>query len=452
MNLLSYLFVKRLYPFYEESLRKRKTYSYFTEYNKNMGMDREEIKNIQWNKLKALLAYSYENVPYYKECFDRLSLQLDDIKSIEDLDKIPVLTKEIIKSRFNDLISVEYKDSVLVKSTGGSTGVPLKFGYSRESYERRTAVMWRGYSWGRVIQGDKTLYLWGADILPVGVFGKYKAKLHNYLFNRKFINTFNLSSNNISEYVNQINGYDAKVIIAYTTPLFLIAQYILDNKITVKQPLSILTGAEPLYDYQREIIEKAFNCEVFNTYGSREVMLMASECEQHNGLHINEDHLIIETVKDNAAVTGVSGNVLVTDLHNYAMPFIRYENGDLATLSDSECSCGLPFKKLDSIDGRSLDCIKTPSGRLLPGEFFPHLLKDFSVIKEFQVIQDRLDHLKVIIVPAYEGGGSDIANIKTIIIDNIGLDVEVEIDLVEKIDKTLSGKHRVAISLLDGEA
>ncbi len=158
------------------------------------------------------------------------------------------------------------------------------------------------------------------------------------------LNSFAMNANNMHEYVDDINRYRPKALVSYVNPLYELAKYIIDNKLSVFSPKTILTGAEPLHDFQREVIEKAFNCNVYNTFGCREFMLMSAECREHKNLHINIDHLVVETVsEDGLAITGESGDLVVTDLYNYGMPLIRYLNGDRATLVNSSCGCNNPL-------------------------------------------------------------------------------------------------------------
>ena len=167
---------------------------------------------------------------------------------------------------------------------------------------------------------------------------------------------------------------------------------------TIHQPKAIIGAAEALQDFQRTIIRKAFDCPSYNTYGCREFMLIASECENHT-LHRNIDHLVVELRKpESYPDDSKTGEVIVTDLFNYGMPFIRYLNGDMATASDTPCSCGRGLATLASVDGRILDTIRTPDGRVLAGQFFPFMLKDVKGLQRFQVVQRQLDRLDLSIV------------------------------------------------------
>ncbi|KZZ11430.1 polysaccharide biosynthesis protein, partial [Oleiphilus sp. HI0078] len=391
----SWLFRTLLYPLYETHMAKRKTLAYVHEYQENQNRSLSTLESIQLDKLRALLVHTYENCAFYQSQWDQIGFDPAAVESVKDLEVLPVLDKDVIRDNYEGFVAATHKGKNIKKATGGSSGVPFRFELDQESNERRQGVMWRGYGNLGAGLGVKSLYLWGANIAPVGAKSALKDKLYHAFYNRKILNSFEMTAYNLGTYVEQINAYKAEAIVSYVNPLVTLADYIIENDITIKSPKSILTGAEPLYEFQREKIERAFRAPVYNTYGCREFMLIGSECKEKNGLHTNIDHLVVELLGDQNKViseAGVSGDVVVTDLHNYGFPLIRYRNGDRATISSATtCQCGSPFPLLQSIDGRKLDVIKTPDGRTIPGEFFPHLLKDFTSIKQFQVVQNTLD-------------------------------------------------------------
>jgi phenylacetate-CoA ligase len=259
------------------------------------------------------------------------------------------------------------------------------------------------------------------------------------------LDSFPMSESNMSEYADAIDAYRPEIIVAYVGPLVRLAEWLLANGRRVHAPAAILGGAEALIDSQRETIERAFGAPAFNTYGCREFMLIASECERREGLHLNADHLLVETIAGTRA--GAAGEVVITDLHNYGMPFLRYSNGDLATRDGGgSCACGRGLPRLASVDGRKLDAIRTRSGHLLPGEFFPHMLKDIDGIQRFQVVQDSLDTLDISIVrgKGFDPAGLDYARRELAKV--IGNDAEIRFHFVDEIPTGANGKFRVTIS------
>jgi len=449
LNAYGKIFRYVLFPFYESFLRRRQTLKFLKEAEQVLSLSSEEVREKQWEKLKVLLEHAYEQVPYYRQLWDGLGLPPSKINSLDDFSKLPILTKDIVRQEYDNLIAANYRGKSKTKSTGGSTGQPFSYEYTYESHKKREAIAMRGYGMAGAGLGVKTWQLWGQDLIHPGWFKSTKNKMFHRFYNRKIANSFAMSTENLQSYVDDYNKFRPSAIVSYTSPLVQLAEFIINNKLTVHRPDTILTGAEPLYEFQREIIEKAFQAQVHNTYGCREVMLIASECDEQNGLHINSDHLVVEVINSTGMpVIEETGQIIVTDLSNYAMPLIRYENGDQAILADETSDNLFPFPKLRSLEGRKLDVIKTPDGRLLPGEFFPHLLKDFVGIRKFQIVQKKLNELNIAIVKSHSFGKSEEESILGIIKNHVGDEVEVIISYPNEIPLTKSGKFRVTISEL----
>ncbi|HJT99196.1 MAG TPA: phenylacetate--CoA ligase family protein, partial [Rhodanobacteraceae bacterium] len=303
------LFRHVLFPLYESGLRRRKTLAYLAEYEKSQWLSRDEIATLQWRKLKALVEHCHREVPYYRKQWAALGVAPADIKTPADYARLPLLTKADIRANFEDLKAESWKARILYKATGGSTGEPLRFGYTRESHERRTAVMWRGYGWAGARMGRRTLYLWGGAVGDPGRKQLLKDRLYHAAFGRRVLDSFPMSESNMASYADAIDAYRPDIMVAYVGPLVRLSQWLIANNRRVHKPQAILGGAEALLGYQREIIERAFGAPAYNTYGCREFMLIASECEARDGLHVNADHLLVETLP--------ASDVVVTDLSNY---------------------------------------------------------------------------------------------------------------------------------------
>lgn len=453
-DLYGLLFRKFIYSFYEKTFAGRSTPDYVREYLDNCELSQESLKQLQIKKLKNLLLYANENCAYYRETWKKIGFDPRGFEQLTDLQCLPVLDKATIAENYDGFVSMLHSGSNIRKTTGGSSGEPFHFELDHESNERRQGVMWRDYGHLGAGLGVKTLYVWGAHIAPVGKKTKIKDYLYNRFYNRKVLNSFKMSEANVEQFIIAHNRYRARALVGYVNPLVSMAQYVLKHGLRVHAPESILTGAEPLFEFQREIIEKAFRAPVYNTYGCREFMLIAAECKERAGLHVNTDHLLVELLDDNRQPVECSepGDVVVTDLHNYGFPLIRYQNGDRASWKlGQNCKCGSVFPLLSKIEGRKLDMLKTPDGRMLPGEFFPHLLKDFSAIEQFQIVQDSIDEVKLYLVLKPSGKNSnDIKVASKLIKDALGERVTLHLKVVDEIPLTASGKQRVTISRLGG--
>lgn len=450
-NLYQQFYEKLYFPIFEGVLKRRRTAALYAKALKSQWLPLVEQRSRQLGALKDLLCFAQSNSIYYQKLFASYDFKPQKLTSLQDLSQIPFLEKDTIRQNFDDLVTFPFRNSLWRKSTGGSTGHPLHFGYTKHSYEWRVAMSKRGYSWAGGAPGTKQAYIWGANLTPPGRLLKWKEDVHRFLDRHTYFNCFDFGPTQMAECLAQLKKIGPDVIIGYTNALFEFARYVNLHGGLDFQPRGVLGAAEQLHSFQRETIEKAFNCKVFNTYGSREFMLIASECEKSEGLHVSMENLIVEVVDENGAPTkpGEVGRVLITDLHNYGMPFIRYEIGDLARVSERQCSCGRGLMLLDDIVGRSLDAIQTPEGKTLNGVFFPHLMKEFNDVYRFQIVQDQIDRLVVKLVPYGDLNESTRLAIEQQISAVVGPKMFVSYEIVSEIPLTASGKYRVTVSNLD---
>jgi len=435
------------FPFFE-SLKKRNTYALFEDCVAYQWVHQEnlQIKRDQW--LRQLLKHVISNCEYYKKYAG-----LCDLEGDIDITRLPILTKDDIKQNYSLLIASTYSKRIWTKSTGGSTGQPLQFAYTKESYEWRVAMSKRGYSWAGARPGAKQAYIWGVQLGDVGRIQTAKEKLHHFIDRHLYFNCFDFDEQAMARCLAGMNRFKPECVIGYTNPLYNLALFIGDNSKIKFRPQGVICAAEKVHPYQREVIERVFGARVFNTYGSREFMLIAAECEKHEGLHVSAENLIIEIIKDDGtpASDGETGRIIVTDLHNYGMPFIRYEIGDLGVATSKTCSCGRGLPLIADVVGRSLDVIRTPEGKIVPGEFFPHLFKDFPDIARFQVIQDNLDHLIIKLVPIDTLDSFSQAKVDFEIRKIVGPVMKLDYQIVADIPHTATGKFRVTVSNISGK-
>ncbi len=450
MSLYERAFRHVLYPAYEAA-RSRPTLRYLREYEANQWLPPEQLAELQWDKLNALVAHCWNEVPFYRRRWQAIGFEPGDLRSMDDYARLPVLTKADIRNHFEDLKARSLKDSVMYKATGGSTGEPLRFGYTRESNDRRTAVMWRGYGWTGAPPGRRALFLWGGAVGDPGRKAQLKDRLYHAAFHRRMLNSFLMRDDNMAQFADAIEAWRPEVLVAYVNPVVRLAQWMLDHGRSIRGVSSVLGAAEALHDYQRPIIEAAFpGAKAYNTYGCREFMLIACEDQDRDGLLVNADHLVVELVEATKGPDGTeTGELAITDLHNWGMPFIRYVNGDVASRRHpwhAAGARGLP--RLERIDGRRLDAIRTTDGRVLPGEFFPHMLKDVPGVRRFQVVQDTLDRFTLKVVPGPEFGAAQEDYVRREVTKVLGADAGLELQRVDEIPLTSSGKFRVTVSRL----
>jgi phenylacetate-CoA ligase len=438
-----------LYPLYETKIQKRKTLAYLDELLATQWLVRQEVEDLQWQRLQELLKHSIANTSFYPTLYKKFGIDLSNINSMSDFGSLPVISRSDVVTNFEQMQASNYKGKLLYKATGGSTGEPVKLALDRRSYEWRTAVAQRGYSWANCEIGTHTVYIWGVDVGKQPLLKSLKTSLYHSLLNRQMFNCFNLDDNEMLRCIEYINKKKPTGIVSYTTGIYNLAQFIRKNNIHLDTTSvkSIITGAEKLFEYQRDLIESVFEVPVFNTYGCREFMLIASECEKHEGLHVNSDSVVVEILVDGKpAKPGETGELVITDLHNYGMPFIRYKNGDLATQSTKVCSCGRGLPLIENIDGRKTDIIVAYNGTKIPGIYFPHLMKEIPEIRKFQVTQKSRTVIEVKIVQQPEISEEKIQFLRHEIQNVVGGEVDIQFNFVDDIPLNASGKFRVTIS------
>jgi phenylacetate-CoA ligase len=411
-------------------------------------MPQDELGRLQLESLRRLLTYARENCPYYQTLWHERGLDPNSLLTVEDFSRWPVIDRQAIQENRQEMRSRRVGVILLQKATGGSSGVPLQFDLTPESNDRRMAAWHRGYAWAGAAPGTRQLYLWGVAVGDRSRRMAWKDRLYNSLYRRLVLNSFELAERTLSDYVAKLNRYRPDVIVAYTNPLYAFAQMLQERRIAPHSPKAIVVGAEKLHDFQRAVIEEVFRSPVFETYGSREFMLIGAECDRHEGLHLTSENLFVEVVDDDGTPTpaGREGNVVITDLHNYGMPFIRYANGDRAVAGFETCSCGRGLPLLKKVVGRQLDILVTPDGRRIPGEFFPHLVKDFAAIRQFQVVQEAEDRVCLRVVLKRQWAIGECERLTREISRVLGPNVDFQIAPVEQIPLTKAGKLRVVVN------
>jgi len=430
------------FPFFE-SLKKRNTYALFKKGQASQWLSYDKIVEKREQSLRRLLKHAVSTCDYYKKY-----VEISNLEGDLELTRLPILKKEDIKQNYASLISSDYHNRIWTKSTGGSTGQPLHFAYTKESYEWRVAMSKRGYSWAGACPGAKQAYIWGVQLGHVSMLRKSKERLHHFIDRHMYFNCFDFGEPEMTRCLAGLNCFKPECVIGYTNPLYNLALFIGNNSKVIFRPKGIICAAEKVHPHQREVIERVFGARVFNTYGSREFMLIAAECEKHEGLHISAENLIVEIIKEDGtpAKDGETGRIVVTDLHNYGMPFIRYEIGDLGVATTKMCSCGRGLPLIADVVGRSLDVIRTPEGKIVPGEFFPHLFKDYSGIARFQVVQDKINHLVIKLVPTDKIEDAVRSRIDQEIRKAVGSTMVLDYQVVSEIPLTATGKYRVTVS------
>lgn len=363
----------------------------------------EKIKDYQSIKLVSLVKHCYQNVPYYKEKFDNIGLKPNDIKSIDDLHRIPILTKETVQLRAKDLVdkNTEFK-RIKTGKTGGTTGAPLQFYKDTQNRSFTWASYYRWYEWMGLKYYSPQLTFWGKG----GLVERKRSLINrnfllNILQNKSVLNSFHLNKESLPVIYAKVKSRKPKLLKGYLSALLDLAQFIEENNLEPPKLKAISSTTETLLPNNREYLEKVFKAPVFDQYGCGELSGIAYECCDHSGLHINQEHIIAEVLnQDDIAVFGQPGRFVGTDLDNYVMPFLRYENGDVVEIEKfKECPCGVNQPKIKSILGRTIDTVQLRDGSRVHGVFFTILLYELGIMTDkvlkFQIIQRAPEKIEI---------------------------------------------------------
>lgn len=405
----------------------------------------EEVRREQERRLRELLALALRT-PYWGPVLRERGVRPESFR-LEDLSSLPFLTKDILRRHEHEL-RVPGARGVYTNFSGGSTGIPIRF-YQDEHYKVHMSVSTRLCNeMAGAFPGARLAKLWGAPQdkrqieSPLG-------RLKLWLLNHRYLDTFDMGPARMDAYHAGMEEFQPDLIQAYASSIHLLARHLKRRRIRPTYPRrGIISSAERLTEAMRREIEEVFPVQVFNRYGSREVSAMAAECEHHNGLHVTSAGHIVETVDPVTLepVRGQPGEIVITVLHNHAMPFLRYRIGDMGLIEDSPCACGRTTPRLVELLGRTSDNFLMPDGRIVHGEYFTHMFYGRPEVKQFQFVQDSVDDFVLRIVPGAGYNGDLGRRFEEELRLLIGAGARLRLEIREEIPKTASGKYRFTIS------
>ena len=381
-------------------------YSTYREAVKNQWKTYDELKQDQEKNLRHMIRFAYKNVPFYHKLFNNLKLN----------------------------------------PTGGSTGTPLVFRVSNHDRFIAGALLYRGWGYAGYELGDKMAFLAGAA-LDIGKKSSITTKAHEITRNLKKLSSFDMGIQEMENYTKIINSFNPRFLRGYASSIDFFAKYVNENNKQIEFD-AVFTTAEKLYPHMRENIGNAFSCDVFDCYGLYDGGAGAYECQEHNGLHMDTERSVMEVVDENGfQIENGVGRIIATSLHNFAMPFIRYDTGDLGNLVKDVCGCGRQSKLLKEVVGRQQEMLQTPEGKFVHGEFFTHIFWEIRGVKEFQVIQTSLENIVVKIVADQDFDRKQLDTIRSIV-KNRSEKWNLEFKFVDQIERTKAGKYKFIISEL----
>lgn len=397
----------------------------------------EKDKEIyQKDKLEKLLLYASQNVPYYKRILHEAGVVRKEHVFLENFERIPFLTKDIIQEKKSLLHSKKKRRKVYENTSGGSTGQPVKFlqdAYYND-WNNANKLYFFNEFFGKEI-GETEINLWGSerDIHRNSI--GLREKVINLLYNRTFLNDFKTFPRKYNLFVDEINKKKPVSMWVYVESIDALANHIIRKKLTIHSPKFIISTAGTLYPEIRAKVEKVFKCPLYNQYGSREVGAIAIECQMKNGLH---DFFWMNKLEI------INSQIYITTLNNFSMPLIRYKIGDIAEcVKNFECKCGRSNLKIKTIKGREINHFKTRGKELIHGQYFIHQFYYKKWVRKFQVIQSKLNLIEIYIVG--EKNTIEMDEIENNIKLVMGKNCKINWRFVNDISPSKSGKYLYTI-------
>lgn len=418
--------------------------------NKTQHWPDDKLIAYKIDKLRVLLANAVERIPFYRNAYQGMLQRIQDFSSLNDLSAFPLLSKKDVQENF-DALSDPMIDSeqICQDQTGGSTGVPTRFLYTKERREFRSAAALRHDAWAGLDIGDPLAVIWGArkDFLPTKTV---KARIWSFLAqNQIVLDSSSITDEVLQRFVSEMNRFRPKHILAYAQSLELFANYLKETRAGIPRLDSIITSAELLTAERRALIEATFHAPVFNRYGSRETSVIASECEHHT-MHIHDEGVHIEFIKEDGSPCehGEEGEIVVTDLLNHAFPLIRYRIGDIGMSLENRCPCGRALSVLAITSGRTSDFIITPKNRKVSGAAITAFVcTKIDGLHRVQFYQTETDKVTVKVIPNNRFTDDTVKAFDHRI--RAFLDaIEPTIEIVDDIPVPESGKHQFVINEL----
>jgi phenylacetate-CoA ligase len=439
-----FLLRRVVYPAYR-AFRRDRVLDSLAEMTRIQRADPDEVREFQWRKAAPLIAHAAARVPYYRRVFREIGAAPGDFRGPEDLAALPVLRKQDVRDNLADLIAEgEDRRRLVPDETGGSTGQNLFFYVDRRVVQASLANLVRMNQWLGIRVGDRTASLWGARFRRTRAQATVAA-LHDWVTNTTFVSAYKLDAETVRRQSRRLARFKPDVLVGYPSSLVHFARMMPRSGRGVPRPKVVLTSGETLFDWQRAEIEEAFGARAYNHYGSCEFRAIARECLARQGLHVAAERVLIETLPVARSASGEQiCEIVITDLDNYGMPFIRYAIDDIGTLIWEQCGCGLALPRLTGLAGRTYDLVRAPNGNYLGGTFWGHMIKDG--VEKFQVTQIAPDEVVIALVPARDFDEGIESRILERVRQACGPLMRVRFDVRGSIETTRSGKHRYVIS------
>lgn len=407
-------------------------------------LDAAAIRAFQDRSLAGLVSFVAQDVQYYRELFRRIDLNPSRIRGLNDIHAIPFLEKETVRQNHASFCSEGHQSRRCVfVNTSGTTGTTLRIAVDLEARRANFAFFTLAKEWAGIKGFPRSVTFGGRLIVPqdqtVPPYWRSNWRANNTIFS-----SYHLSVHSITQYVEKLNAIRPVLVDSYPSSLIALVRLSRERRLSLPRPAAIITSSETLFPSMREEIEAAFQCRVYDQYGSAEQVAFASQCEK-GSFHVYPDYGVVEIVdgEGRPCVPGEVGEVIATGFTNLAMPFLRFRTGDSAAWASGTCGCGRAFPRLESISGRVDDMLLGIDGRLV-GRLDP-VFKGMTSVREAQIAQTAADRVEIRIVPAREF--DNVAEIRLVreVAARMGPGVSVVVRTVDTIPRGKGGKLRAVV-------
>jgi len=408
----------------------------------------EKVREIQWRKLKHLLKHAYQNCRYYKERFDQEKIDPDEIRSFDDFGRIPILTKSEVLEHHQGLLAPNV-DRYMTFLTSGSTGKPLRGFWNKECAEFKRACNLRSNLWAGYELGERMYCLYGNPEKELKGIKRLKARFRRHFLQRtEILDMLQITDESMLKFVTMMQKKPPSILWGHAHGLYLLARFCEKKGIDDIRPKGMYSAGMILHDWERKKVEEVFHGKLQDRYGCEELGLVATECKEQKGLHINTDNHYVEFLRKDGTTTapGEHGFVVITDLANHAMPFLRYRIEDIGIPSNERCPCGRTQPLIKKIEGRVADFLINPEGKLVSGiSLTDHFAGQIPGVVQMQIVQERINFLRLNVVKSEGFCERSEQTVSHLIKEFFGEGMEFEYAFVDDIPQGTTGKYRFTI-------
>ncbi|WP_210394987.1 phenylacetate--CoA ligase family protein [Motiliproteus sediminis] len=436
-----------LFPLHER-LKRHDSRSRLHALERSQWLSPAEITSLQLANLRAFLRTIATTNPYYRDLFANLNVDPDAIESVDDLARLPLLSKDEIRKAQAEMIS-QNSGRLQQYNTGGSSGEPLIFYMGMDRISHDVAAKWRATRWWNVDIGDVEAVIWGSPV-ELGKQDQLKA-LRDRLFRSHLIPAFDLRPDSIRHYLSELQRLRPRMVFGYPSVIHQLTLAAADQNVNLRNlgTLVVFTTSEMLYPHQREAIETAFDAPVANGYGARDAGFIAHQCPA-GGLHISAEDIVVEIVDADGTLCppGTAGEIVITHTATSAFPFVRYRTGDTGRLSDQVCACGRGLPLLQEVQGRTTDFITATDGAKVHALALIYVIREIEGVDQFKISQFQPNQVTVQLKVNSVFDPLSVDRIESGMKARLGADMIIVIEEVCGFPTTANGKFRYVESSL----